>query len=61
MILDFLTYLSEVNRLYENIRISESNLAEYPIDDMLPGIDNRVIVNHVSNPSDMFKEENCGI
>ena len=57
MILDFLTYLSQVNPLYANIEINDSNLAEYPNDDMLPGIDNHVILNQVPNPSEMFEEE----
>jgi hypothetical protein len=56
-IFDFLSYLSNCNPLYENIQIGETNLAQYPIDDMLPGIDNRVVVNQVPNPSEMFEEE----
>ena len=54
---DFLQWLVENNHLYRDVEIKQSNLDLYPDDDMLPGIDERVVVNQVANPQQVFEEE----
>jgi hypothetical protein len=56
----FLAFLKQHNRLYENIDIDLTRLTMFPDDDLLPGVNERVIEHHVSDPSSLLSEESAG-
>jgi len=56
----FLLWLKAHNRLYSNIPLNESILDNYPDDDILPGLDDRVIYDHESDAYSIFSEETAG-
>ena len=56
-ITDFLLHLREVNSLYRDININLENINRYPHDGVLPGIYDRIVVNQVLNPGEIFEEE----
>ena len=54
---DFLVHMHAVNPLYWDVVIQEDNLDFYPDDGILPGIGDRIVVNNVSNATEIFEEE----
>jgi len=56
----FLVYLKQHNRLYKNIGIDENLINLYPIDGILPGIDQKILYDHESNGDQIFAQESAG-
>lgn len=56
---DFLAFLTQNNHLYHDIEIDYMALDSYPSDGALPGIGERIILNHVSNTVSQFDEESA--
>lgn len=60
IVLDFLKFLKGNNPEYAGITISDDNLALYPDDDILPGLEDRVVVNQTDRADEIFDEETAG-
>ncbi|KAJ3554887.1 hypothetical protein NP233_g12331 [Leucocoprinus birnbaumii] len=59
-ICDFLDWLRVNNTLYSNIPIVAELMDLYPDDDVLPGIDGRILHDKESSPEKLFDEETAG-
>ena len=61
MVLDFLNWLHQNNKLYANIKIEVSNLDEYDDDGMIPDLNEHIIHNIVEDAPAVFNAESAGI
>lgn len=58
---NFLQWLKLNNILYADIEIDHAILDLYPNDGFIPGLEDRVIHDSISNPNEIFTEENAGL
>ena len=57
---DFLLWLTSHNLLYSEMPLDRTILDQYPDDDALPGVENNIVEDHVSDVSHIFSEETAG-
>jgi hypothetical protein len=57
---DFLLWLTTHNLHYMNMPLDKSILDEYPEDDALPGIENNIVEDNISDSSQIFLNETAG-
>jgi hypothetical protein len=55
-----LIWLTTHNIHYLDMPLDKTILEQYPEDDILPGIENNVVEDHLSNMSQVFAEETAG-
>ena len=58
LVLDFLHWLQENNRLYANVKIDAARLDQYDEDGMIPNLNDRIIV---ADAPSIFANESAGI
>ena len=61
MVLDFLNWLHQNNKLYANIKIEVSNLDKYDEDGMIPDLNEHIIHNIVEDAGAVFNAESARI
>lgn len=59
-VMSFLMWLKNYNKLYEHIPIDHTIANQYPDDGVMPGLEERIIVDAVTVPEHLFAEETAG-
>ena len=57
----FLLFLKQNNKLYKEIMLNDCSRNEYPENDSLPGVQDRVIYVKSPNAATLFEEETAGV
>jgi hypothetical protein len=58
---DYLNWLRANNDLYKDIILDKTTMDLYPEDDLLPGIDDRVLFSKNDDPQDLFQDETAAL